>query len=102
MAKRRRPDARRSHGLSEEIDPSEQLRAAIFGTRTVTAKRGQEWTVREVSGHAAQKAYRCPGCPNDIAVGEAHVVVWRNDHLLGDGAAVSDRRHWHRHCWRIA
>lgn len=51
--------------------------------------------VRNVPAVQARKAYRCPSCHNGIMAGEGHVVVWP----LGD---VTGRRHWHRHCWRIA
>ncbi len=50
---------------------------------------------RAVSGSAATKPYRCPGCDHEVAVGVAHVVVWPAD---GDGA--DRRRHWHSTCWQ--
>ena len=55
----------------------------------------EDWQVRPVSGMAARKAYRCPGCDHEVAVGQPHVVAW----LAEDG---SDRRHWHTACWRLA
>jgi hypothetical protein len=54
-----------------------------------------EWYVRAVSGAGAVKAYRCPGCDQEIMPGVAHVVAWRTDDREGD-----DRRHWHRPCWQ--
>ncbi|UGQ14233.1 ATP/GTP-binding protein [Yinghuangia sp. ASG 101] len=54
-----------------------------------------DWIVRPVSGAAAGKVYRCPGCDHEIPVGVAHVVAWRAD----DIGAVDNRRHWHRACW---
>ncbi|GAA4231340.1 hypothetical protein GCM10022254_28240 [Actinomadura meridiana] len=54
-----------------------------------------EWNVRAVSGAGAVKAYRCPGCDQEIPPGVAHVVAWRTDDRSGD-----DRRHWHRPCWQ--
>ncbi|MDP9406597.1 MAG: hypothetical protein M3P95_01540 [Actinomycetota bacterium] len=52
-----------------------------------------EWTVRAVTGAAATKAYRCPGCDQEVPERTPHVVAWR----VGD---VEDRRHWHTPCWR--
>jgi hypothetical protein len=55
-----------------------------------------EWVVRQVTGSAATRAYRCPGCDQEIQPGTAHVVVWPADER-GD---LADRRHWHSGCWR--
>ncbi|RNL84641.1 hypothetical protein EFW17_11535 [Halostreptopolyspora alba] len=52
-----------------------------------------EWLIRRVSGSAATKTYRCPGCYQLIGPGTPHIVAWRPN---GDGA---DRRHWHSSCW---
>jgi hypothetical protein len=49
--------------------------------------------VRSVTGSAALKVYRCPGCQHEIRVRVAHVVVWP---AAGD---VTGRRHWHTSCW---
>jgi hypothetical protein len=54
---------------------------------------GGSWQVRPVTGMAARKAYRCPGCDHEVPVGQPHVVVWSDDD-------VDDRRHWHTACWR--
>lgn len=51
------------------------------------------WVWQPVSGHAAVKPYRCPGCDHEIPVGQPHVVAWRDE-------SVDDRRHWHTACWR--
>lgn len=51
--------------------------------------------VRWIPGHRADKSYVCPDCGNAIRAGEGHVVAWPDDE--------NDlRRHWHRHCWRMA
>jgi hypothetical protein len=47
-----------------------------------------------VPGVRATKEYRCPHCGNAIPAGQGHVVAWPD----GD---PDDRRHWHRHCWRV-
>jgi hypothetical protein len=52
-----------------------------------------DFVVRRVTGAAATKAYRCPGCDHEIRPATPHVVTWPD----GD---VDDRRHWHRPCWR--
>ena len=57
--------------------------------------------VQPVSAAQAQKSYACPGCTVPVTPGSAHVVVWRADSILGDTAALADRRHWHNACWRI-
>jgi hypothetical protein len=54
-----------------------------------------DWTIRTVTGQAATKAYRCPGCDHEIAPGTPHVVAWPPDDL-------EQRRHWHSACWRRA
>jgi hypothetical protein len=52
-----------------------------------------EWVVRPVTGAAAVRSYRCPGCDHEVAVGTPHVVAWPE-------GAVDERRHWHSPCWR--
>lgn len=48
--------------------------------------------LRRVQPHAARKAYRCPGCNQEIAPGLGHLVIVP----LADPAG---RRHWHLPCW---
>ncbi len=52
-----------------------------------------DWVVRPVTGSSATKAYRCPGCDQEIRSATPHLVAWPPD-------AVTDRRHWHKPCWR--
>jgi hypothetical protein len=56
--------------------------------------RGQRWVVRGVTALGAAKAYRCPGCDQDIRIGVPHLVIWPEP-----GAAASERRHWHSTGW---
>jgi hypothetical protein len=49
-------------------------------------------TVRALAGEKG-KAYRCPGCQQEIRPGTPHLVVVTH----GD---VEGRRHWHTPCWR--
>ncbi|WP_282825672.1 hypothetical protein [Gulosibacter sediminis] len=72
------------------------------GLRRTEVRRGREYTVQQVSAERALKVYTCPGCNLEIPIGQAHVVVFRADNIMGDDAAIADRRHWHSHCWRIA
>ncbi|HEU5111657.1 MAG TPA: hypothetical protein VFT95_24220 [Micromonosporaceae bacterium] len=55
-----------------------------------------EWRVRAIPGGAATKTYRCPGCDQEIRPGVPHLVAWPAD---GRGD-LTDRRHWHKGCWR--
>ncbi|MGE5288516.1 MAG: hypothetical protein ACM3ML_15220 [Micromonosporaceae bacterium] len=80
-----------------------------------------DWVVRPVSGAAAAKTYRCPGCDQEIPPGTPHVVAWpagaqpfginrgAGGQSVGGqsvggrgvgGRGVGERRHWHRPCWQ--
>jgi len=50
--------------------------------------------VHLVPGFRAQKDYRCPACERPIPSGSGHVVAWPE-------GFTDERRHWHRHCWRL-
>lgn len=47
----------------------------------------------------ARKVYLCPGCNQQINIGQAHVVAWRTDSLFGERSGLEQRRHWHRFCF---
>jgi hypothetical protein len=49
------------------------------------------FVVRRVSG-ASGKAYRCPGCDQELRPATPHVVAWPE-------GRPDDRRHWHAACW---
>lgn len=70
-------------------------RPALYGLRTVDEHLGERWIVQTITGHAATKAYRCPGCDHEIHPGTPHVVAFPADGLGG----VEARRHWHKTCW---
>ncbi|WP_068397237.1 hypothetical protein [Kribbia dieselivorans] len=57
---------------------------------------GRTWFVRQLSGASSTRAYRCPGCQQELLPGTPHVVVWPVDGLGG----VDHRRHWHNSCWK--
>lgn len=65
------------------------------GMDAVEEWRGGEWHVRRLTGSAATKAYRCPGCDQEIRPATPHVVVWPLYDL-----EAGDRRHWHAQCWK--
>jgi len=86
---RRRRDDRDDGGLDR----------LIAGWRRTETRRGREFSVQPVSGARGEKTYTCPGCGGRIEPGTAHVVVWREDGVLGPAADLAARRHWHTHCW---
>ena len=57
-----------------------------------------EWVVRQVTGSAATRASRCPGCDQEIRPATPHVVAWPG--WLDDDEGLEQRRHWHTVCWR--
>lgn len=65
------------------------------GVGAVESWGDQRWRVRQINAGAARKAYRCPGCDQEIRPGVGHLVAWPLDDLAGE----SDRRHWHTGCW---
>ncbi len=62
---------------------------------TVENHGGVDHVVRRISGQAATKTYRCPGCDQEVLPGTPHVVAWPLQ--APDGGP--DRRHWHTPCW---
>lgn len=84
----------RANRRADDTTPLNVGRALGGATRRVRYD-GQEWLERRVSGAAATSAYRCPGCQQQIALGQAHVVAWPAHGVGG----VTDRRHWHTACW---
>jgi hypothetical protein len=65
-----------------------------------------DWVVRQVTGAASDKTYRCPGCDQEIRPGTPHLVTWpayaRDSDLdpWDTESAADRRRHWHRACWQ--
>lgn len=84
--RRNRPRGRQQPSTRPESD-------GRYGLERTESWQDQEWVVRRVTGDAAAKAYRCPGCDQVIPPGVPHVVTWPRD------GAVDDRRHWHQACW---
>ena len=91
MARRRRTD--------KHLRPVRPLDTS----RHASARETTDGTylVRDVPADRATKPYTCPGCQNPIPPGTAHVVAWPSTPRFGAGSGLEDRRHWHKHCWRL-
>lgn len=68
-----------------------EQRVELFG--------GEEYVVRRVTGSAATKPYRCPGCDQLIRPATPHVVAWPVVPRSFTAQGVDERRHWHTPCW---
>ena len=65
--------------------------------------QGERYVVRAVTGSAATKPYRCPGCQQVIRPATPHVVAWPVEGSMfsgSSGSGLDERRHWHTACWR--
>ncbi|HEX3611864.1 MAG TPA: hypothetical protein VHU88_09285 [Sporichthyaceae bacterium] len=82
----------RRHPRPERPRPPAAAATSTDGTDYEQHPDGN-WYVRRLTGASALKAYRCPGCGQEIPGGTPHVVAWSAE---GDG---TDRRHWHASCW---
>jgi len=91
----------RSNRRRSDSGGDDALERLVAGWKRAEVRRGAEWTVQPVSAAQALKTYTCPGCGRTIGPGVAHLVTWRADGVLGEGADIAARRHWHTHCWRI-
>ncbi|RKS71343.1 hypothetical protein CLV35_3139 [Motilibacter peucedani] len=74
------------------------LAGRLLGTVAAPADRvddhgGVPYYVRAVTGAAAAKSYRCPGCDQEVVPRTPHVLTWPTDEGL------EQRRHWHTPCW---
>lgn len=92
----------RSHRRRRDDRDDDSLERLISGWRRTETRRGREFSVQPVAGGRTEKTYTCPGCGTTIDAGVAHVVVWREDGVLGAAADLAARRHWHNHCWKTA
>lgn len=90
----RRNVPRRRRARAPETGADDLVTRVTGGERRESGPDG-EWSVRPVSGAAAVKHYRCPGCYQLIPPGMAHVVAWP----AGQSDA-EERRHWHTSCWQ--
>lgn len=61
--------------------------------------RGEDYVVRRVTGSAATKPYRCPGCQQVIRPATPHTVAWPVVAPMFSDSGLDERRHWHHGCW---
>jgi hypothetical protein len=81
--------------------PRPSAPAAPLGPERIEEWPDGDWAVRPIPGAAATKAYRCPGCDQEIVPGAPHVVAWPADGArMAGGVGVEERRHWHTTCWQ--
>jgi hypothetical protein len=97
MPRSNRPRGNRSHDEGSEPD----LSRALIGRLHTEEKRDGLWNVQPLAAASATKYYTCPGCALEVPPGQAHVVTWRADGLMGEADDIAARRHWHSHCWKI-
>ena len=71
--------------------PKSATPAAPLGPERVEEWPDGDWVVRPVPGAAAGKAYRCPGCDQELYPGTAHVVVWPTHAGVDRPAALAYR-----------
>jgi hypothetical protein len=100
MSPRRKPP-RRTGPAAAQTDWDDDGGAGLAGRvhgydRMEPGPDGDEWAVRAVTGSAAAKPYRCPGCDQEIRSGLPHVVAWPAERF---GMGIDERRHWHTPCW---
>jgi hypothetical protein len=69
-------------------------------TERVETYGGEEYVVRRVTGSAATKPYRCPGCTQLIRPATPHVVAWPVVASMFSSSGLDERRHWHTACWQ--
>ncbi|MGE5719202.1 MAG: hypothetical protein ACM3XQ_04945 [Nocardioidaceae bacterium] len=69
-------------------------------TERVETFGGEEYVVRRVTGSAATKPYRCPGCDQLIRPATPHVVAWPVVASMFSSSGLDERRHWHTACWQ--
>jgi hypothetical protein len=98
MPRSNRPRGRKPGPGDDERD---ELTSLLSGWRRTEVRRDGVWNVQPVAAAQAVKTYLCPGCGLDVPPGQAHVVAWRADGVLGDSADLAARRHWHSHCWKL-
>lgn len=85
-----------AHGDTDaEIYGGIDLGRALGGAERREAHPDGEWFVRRVTGNGAARAYRCPGCQQEVQPGTPHIVAWPAQGMGG----VEQRRHWHTTCW---
>jgi hypothetical protein len=69
----------------------------VPGPERVESWPDGDWVVRQIPGAGSAKAYRCPGCDQEIVPGTPHIVAWPAGRA---DVGLDDRRHWHTSCWQ--
>jgi hypothetical protein len=69
-------------------------------TTRIEVFQGEEYEVRSVTGSAATKPYRCPGCDQVIRPATPHTVAWPVVAPMFASSGLDERRHWHNPCWK--
>src|SRR5689334_25222573 len=69
----------RRHHRREDAAPDVDATRVRRGVEATQSWTDGDWRVRVVAGEATTKAYRCPGCDQEIRPGTAHVVAWPAD-----------------------
>ncbi len=85
--------------VSKHLRPARPLDSSRHARRQAT--RAGNFLIRDVPAERALKTYTCPGCSIAIPVGMAHVVAWPESPGFGFESGLEERRHWHKHCWRL-
>ncbi|MFI0422161.1 ATP/GTP-binding protein [Spongiactinospora gelatinilytica] len=94
-ARRKDPFDRGRRGDSASRPPPVPITGFPAGMDRVEEWPDGEWKVRALRGGAADRAYRCPGCDQEVRAGMPHIVSWPNW-----PGGEEERRHWHTPCWR--
>src|SRR4051794_20771765 len=75
---RPRRDGRRDQRRPAGGEPR-NLESALSGMQRIESHPDGDWIVRAVAPASASKAYRCPGCQQEVPAHTGHVVVWSAD-----------------------
>ena len=87
MPRRNRPPKKNNQQAEET-----RLDSRFFGIEIAEQWSDGNWIVRRISGSAATKDYRCPGCDHEIKPATPHTLSYLERYL-------DERRHWHTACW---
>ena len=87
MPRRNRPP-KKTNQQAEEF----AIQNRVFGIEIAQEWSDGNWIVRKITGSAATKNYRCPGCDHEIKPATPHTLSYLEGYL-------DERRHWHTACW---
>lgn len=101
MARKNRPGKRASGNANKwtRTGGGRDITRVLDPEPTIERDRYGDWYVQYLPATNALKTYTCPECHRPIPPKTAHLVVWRENHVMGRNRAIAERRHWHRHCW---